>query len=95
MLQRMIDFDETDCLRDSEIALMDAFKVVFEILLVARITPAQLDKLLASVSQPYSREMSRATFVNEQLRLFVQDIARAVHRQQVRRVQEEPPAGSA
>ena len=95
MLQRLIDFDETDCLRDSEVALMDAFKVAFELLLVAGIEPAQLDKLLASVSQSYSREMPRATFVIEQLRLFVQDPARAMHRQQVRRVQEEPPAGSA
>lgn len=95
MLQRMIDFDETDCLRDSEVALMGALKVTFEILLVAGVTPTQIDTLLSSLPAAHSREMPRGAYVIEQLRLFVQDLARAAHRQQVRRVQEEPPAGSA
>jgi hypothetical protein len=95
MLQRLIDFDETDCLRDSEVALMDAFKVAFELMLVAGVTPAQIDKLLANLSQSYPREMPRATWVIEELRLFVRDPERAMHRQQVRRIQREPPAGSA
>jgi hypothetical protein len=40
--------DDEKCLRDFEVALMDTFKTVFEIMLNAGATPAQIDKLLAS-----------------------------------------------
>jgi hypothetical protein len=96
MLVRQIDFDETDKLRDAEVAIMDAFKTVFEILLTAGVKPAQIDKLLASQMQAYSRPpMARAIWVMEQLRAFVQNAERATARQQVRQILTEPPAGSA
>ena len=83
-------------LRDSEIALMDAIKTAFELMMTAGVTPAQIDKLLASQSVQYPpAEMPRAIAVIEALRAFVRDPDRSKHRAQVRRIREEPPAGSA
>jgi hypothetical protein len=80
-------------LRDSEVALMDAIKTILEILMTAGVKPEQIDKLLAS--QTYPQVMPRATFVIDSLRKFVRDLGREEHREQVRRIREEPPAGSA
>jgi hypothetical protein len=83
-------------LRDSEIALMDAIKTVFEIMLNAGVTPAQIDKLLASSQERYSPNvMPRAVVVMDMLRKFVRDVSREDSRAQIRRIREEPPAGSA
>jgi hypothetical protein len=83
-------------LRDSEIALMDAIKTAFELMMTAGVTPAQIDKLLASqVAQYPPAQMPRAISVIEALRAFVRDPDRAKHREQVQRIREEPPAGQA
>jgi len=83
-------------LRDSEIALMDALKTVFELMLNAGVKPAQIDKLLASSQEHYSPNvMPRAVLIMDMLRKFVTARSRAEHREQVRRIHEEPPAGSA
>jgi hypothetical protein len=89
--------NEDHCLRDSEVALMDTLKTVFEIMLNAGVTPAQIDKLLASQQTVYEQEpvMGQAIFVMEGLRAFVRDPARARHREQVQQILKEPPAGSA
>ncbi len=88
--------NDEDNLRDSEVALIGAFKAVFEIMLNAGVTPAQIDKLLASQQELYSPTvMPRAVCVMDMLRKFVNDHSRAKHREQVRRIREEPPAGSA
>jgi hypothetical protein len=79
------------------VALMDTLKTVFEIMLNAGVTPAQIDKLLASQQAVYEQEpvMGQAVFVMEGLRAFVRDPARARHREQVQQILKEPPAGSA
>jgi hypothetical protein len=83
-------------LRDSEVALMDALKTTFDLMMYAGVKPAQIDKLLASQVVQYSSEqMPRAIWVIEQLRAFVLDSARAEYREHRRRILEEPPAGSA
>lgn len=83
-------------LRDSEIALMDALKTVFELLLSAGVTPAQIDKLLASSQERYSQQYQpRAIAVMGLLRKFVTAHERGEFREQVRRIRDEPPAGSA
>jgi hypothetical protein len=89
--------DDEKCLRDFEVALMDTFKTVFEIMLNAGATPAQIDKLLASQQIAYEKNgaMPGAVFVMEGLRRFVLDAGREEHREQVRRILGEPPAGSA
>jgi hypothetical protein len=91
------DEDDDGCLRDSEVALMGALKTVFELLLTAGVTPAQIDKLLASQQKIYAQDpvMPRAVFVMQSLRDFVLDAGRAEHREQVRQILREPPAGSA
>jgi hypothetical protein len=76
---------------------MDALKTVFEIMLNAGVTPAQIDKLLASSQERYSPNvMLRAVVVvMDMLRKFVRDVSREHNRAQIRRIREEPPAGSA
>jgi hypothetical protein len=91
----MPESDE-NTLRDSEVALMDALKVVFDLMMYAEIKSDQIDKLLASLSAQYSAtEMRRATWVIEHIRTFVNDQARAQHRDQRRLLQDKDPAGSA
>jgi hypothetical protein len=89
--------NDDDKLREAEIALMDTLKTVFEIMLNAGVSPAQIDKLLASQQEVYEQEpvMGQAVFVMEGLRGFVRDPKRARHREQVRQILKEPPAGSA
>jgi hypothetical protein len=75
---------------------MDALKTVFEIMLNAGVTPAQINKLLASSQERYSPNvMLRAVVVMDMLRKFVRDVSREHNRAQIRRIREEPPAGSA
>ncbi len=92
---RVTDSDETK-LRDSEVALMDAVKVAFDLMMYAGIKPAQIDKLLASLSAQYpAEEMPRAIWVIEQIREFVNNPQRATYRDQRRLLQEKDAAGSA
>lgn len=88
--------DDNGNLRDLEIALMDALKTAFDLMMYAGIKPAQIDKLLASqVAQYPAEHMPRAIEVMERLRTFVQDSGRQAHRDQLRQLLGEPPAGSA
>jgi hypothetical protein len=83
-------------LRDSEIALMDALKVAFDLMMYAGVKPAQIDKLLGSLTEQYrTKQMPPAAAVIEILRAFVLDRGREAHREQLQRIREEPPAGSA
>jgi hypothetical protein len=82
-------------LRDSEVALMDALKTTFDLMMYAGVKPAQIDKLLASQSAQYPPVMPRAIAVMDMLRAFVRDSGRQEHREQLRRFLEEPSAGSA
>ncbi|SRR6266567_7221175 len=88
---------EGDCLRDSEVALMDAIKMILEVIVAKGITmPKALEGLLGGQCQSYPQEeMPRAIFVMESLRRFVSDPTRAEHRDQARRIRDELPAGSA
>jgi hypothetical protein len=89
------DSDEIK-LRDSEVALMDAVKVAFDLMMYAGIKPAQIDKLLGSLSAQYpSAEMPGAIWVIEQIREFVNNPQRAAYRDQRRLLQEKDAAGSA
>jgi hypothetical protein len=82
--------------RDFEIALMDALKVAFDLMMYAGIKPAQIDKLLASVSAQYpAEEMPGAVWVIEQIREFVNNPDRVTYRDQRRLLQEKDAAGSA
>jgi hypothetical protein len=88
--------EEEGELRDSEIALMDALKVAFDLMMYAGVKPAQIDKLLGSLTDQYrEKEMPAAAAVIERLRAFVLDPDRERHREQLLRIREEPPAGSA
>lgn len=83
-------------MRDSEIALMDTLKVVFDLMMHAGVKPAQIDKLLGSLTDQYrAKHMPAASAVIELLRAFVSDRDHAEHRAQQRQILEEPPAGSA
>ena len=91
----MIENDNGN-LRDSEIALMDALKTAFDLMMYAGVKPAQIDKLLASqVAQYPAEHMPRAIEVMEGLRTFVQNSGRQSHREHLRQLLGEPPAGSA
>jgi hypothetical protein len=80
-------------LRDSEIALMDALKTVFEILVAKKITtPEAIDKMLENQSKNYEGgEMDRALFVMSELRRVVADPERS----RLRDLLERPNEGSA
>jgi hypothetical protein len=83
-------------LRDSEVALLDAIKTILEIVIAKGIlSPQVIDEMLARQSQSYPPEMPRAVFVMDLIRAFVMDPKRAELREQIRRIQQEPPAGSA
>ena len=83
-------------LRNSEIALMDALKVAFDLMMYAGVKPTQIDKLLGSLTDQYrAKGMPAASAVIELLRAFVLDPEREQHREQLLRIREEPPAGSA
>jgi hypothetical protein len=85
--------DDDEKLRDYEIALMDAIKTVFEIIVAKRILPPEvLGEVLAKQRDSYPQDtMPGAIFVMETLRSFVTDPARI----QARRFHDEPPAGTA
>jgi len=94
-LESLLHEPDDGNLRDSDIALMDAVKTVFELLLTAGVKPAQIDKLLASSQQQYPAHlMPRAVAVMDMLREFVNDDSRSAHREQVGRILDEPAAGS-
>jgi hypothetical protein len=75
---------------------MDAPKVAFDLMMYAGVKPAQIDKLLGSLTEQYrTKQMPSAAGVIELLRAFVLDRGREAHREQLQRIREEPPAGSA
>jgi hypothetical protein len=69
-------------LRDTEVALMDAIKIVLEIILAAGIArPNAVDQLLAGHSHKYAeKRMPAAVAVMESLRAFVKTFHREAHR---------------
>jgi hypothetical protein len=88
---------DDDTLRDSEVALMDAIKTVFEVLIAKGIsTPDTLASILSKQSEAYPQtEMPKAVFVMESLRDFVNDPKRKELREQLRQMLQTPPKGSA
>jgi hypothetical protein len=48
-----ISENDEGTLRDSEVALMDALKTTFDLMMYAGVKPAQIDKLLASQAAQY------------------------------------------
>lgn len=86
-------------LRDSEIAIIDALKIIVEIMVAKGIVPAEgLRKLFAGQRDGYIRkEMANAAVVMEVLRTFA--VARQTEpeaeRENLRRALDEPPQGSA
>jgi hypothetical protein len=86
-------------LRDSEIAIIDALKMIVEIMVAKGIAPAEgLRKLFAGQRDGYIRkEMANAAVVMEVLRTFT--VARQPEpeggRENLRRALDEPPQGSA
>jgi hypothetical protein len=91
--------NDDDKLRDSEIAIIDALKMIVEIMVAKGIVPAEgLRKLFAGQRDGYIRkEMANAAVVMEVLRTFA--IARQPEpeseRENLRRALDEPPQGSA
>ena len=83
-------------LRDLEIALMDAIRTIFEIMVAKKIAaPEVIDKMLAAQSGAYPLEtMSKAIFVMDTIRKLLTDPQRA-GREKIWKLLEEPPAGSA
>jgi hypothetical protein len=83
--------DETT-LRDSEVALMDTLKAVFEIIIAKRILPPKvIDEMLARQGAQYPETMPKAIYVVDELRRCVSDPARA----QARQFLDQPPEGRA
>jgi hypothetical protein len=84
---------DEDCLRDSEVALMDAIKTILEIIVAKKILPLKvLDEALANQSAQYPADtMPRAIFVFDDLRRVLNDPQRA----RLRSLFDSPPAGSA
>jgi hypothetical protein len=90
---------DDDKLRDSEIAIIDALKMIVEIMVAKGIVPAEgLRKLFAGQRDGYIRkEMANAAVVMEVLRTFT--VARQpepeAEQENLRRALDEPPQGSA
>jgi hypothetical protein len=89
----MSDRQDDDFLRDSEIALMDAIKTIFEILIAKKVTtPEAIDKMLETQSKTYEGgNMDRALFVMGELRRVATDPQRS----QLRDFLSIPSEGSA
>jgi hypothetical protein len=84
---------EEHCLRDSEVALMNAVMTILEIIVAKGILPPKvLDEALKAQSDKYPIEdMPRAIFIFNELRRVVTD----PERERLRRFAEVSPAGSA
>ena len=80
-------------LRDSEVALMDTIKLIFEVFIAKKIVPAgTLDKMLAAQQQNYEGgQMDRAVFILGEFRRVVSD----PEREQLRELANRPNEGSA
>ena len=80
-------------MRDSEVALMDAIKVVLEILIAAEIaSPSLLHERLSELRVKYAqRTMENADIVIHRLVQFVNDPRRAELREQIRHALLERP----
>ena len=90
--------NEDEKLRDSEIAIIDALKMIVEIMVAKGIVPAEgFRRLFASQRDGYIRkEMANAAVVMEVLRSFA--IAKPPAEsgdENLRRAMDEPPQGSA
>jgi hypothetical protein len=87
--------NETDdgTLRDSEIALMDTLKLIFEVIIAKGISkPETLSEALRQQALVYPPEaMPRAIFVVEQLQASMND----PYRKELRELLARPIAGSA
>ncbi len=70
--------DDDGNLRDSEVALMDTLKTVFEIMVAKKVTTSEaIGKMLQAQIDQYPKEkMPRAVYVLEQLRDCVTDPVR-------------------
>jgi hypothetical protein len=88
---------EDEKLRDSEIAIIDALKMIVEIMVAKGIVPAEgLRKLFANQRDGYIRkEMANAAVVMEVLRTFAVARQPEPERDDLRRALDEPPQGSA
>jgi hypothetical protein len=88
---------DDNTLRDSEVALMDAIKTVFEVIIAKGISsPDTLASILSKQSESYPQAtMPRAVFVMDSLRDFVNDPQRKELREQLRQMLQTPPKGSA
>jgi len=89
--------DESNQLRDPEIALMDAIKTVMEIIMTAGIAgPSVFDKMFSHQRNAYlQKRMGEAAGVMELLRKFASDPTREKHRETLRKLLMEEPKGSA
>lgn len=83
-------------LRDSEIAIIDALKMLVEIIIAAGIArPDGLQRLFVQQRDLYvSKNMANAAVVMEVLRTFAQPDQKGLTEEQ-RRALEQPPQGSA
>ena len=89
---------EDEKLRDSEVAIIDALKMIVEIMVAKGIVPAEgFRRLFASQRDGYIRkDMANAAVVMEVLRTFA--IAKPPTEagdENIRRAMDEPPQGSA
>ena len=84
-------------LRDSEIAIIDALKMIVEIMVARGIVPAEgFRKIFANQRDGYIRkEMANAAVVMEVLRTFTVARPAEPEREDFRRALDEPPQGSA
>ena len=88
--------DADEKLRDSEIAIIDALKMLIEIMVASGTAkPEGLQRLFAHQRDGYiTKNMPNAAVVMEVLRTFAQP-PRATSSEAHRRALEEPPQGSA
>lgn len=91
------DRKDEDKLRDSEIAIVDALKMLMEVLVATGTVKAEVfQKLFARQRDGYiAKEMPNAAVIMEVLRGFAQPTPRSEEDEAIRRELEKPPQGSA
>ncbi len=84
-------------LRDSEIAIVDALKMLMELLVATGVVKAEVfQKIFAHQRDGYiAKEMPNAAVIMEVLRGFAVAPARDPERQALREALEKPPQGTA
>jgi hypothetical protein len=85
--------DDDGCLRDSEVALMDTLKLIFEVIVAKGISKSEtLSEALRRQAQVYPPEtMPRAIWIVEQLRASID----APRRKEARELLSRTPDGRA